>query len=176
YPPHESLPHYGQIATSNSPSLASKKSIQPSTTLQSQDSTHPTRSLTTTSISPIHGNRNMEYVQYDHTRRSYSNDQSSDENSGSVTPSSVTSPQQSSAYNGGPMAPIASRSTTSLVSLPSLTPLSISDRTDQYASSSTNSQNHLSYQNSSNIISQQKSSLQRSQHSSFELPWERRKE
>ncbi|CAG8659780.1 30006_t:CDS:2 [Gigaspora margarita] len=149
YPPHESLPHYGQIATSNSPSLAT-----------------PSRSDVST-----HGNRNMEYVHYDHGRRSYS-EQSSDENSGTVTPSSVTSPQQSSSYNGGPMAPIASRSIASLVTLPSLTPLSISDRADQYASSSTSSQNHLSYQNS---ISQQKS-LQRSQHSSYELPWERRKE
>ncbi|CAG8561674.1 7898_t:CDS:2, partial [Cetraspora pellucida] len=149
YPPHESLPHYGQNVTSHSPSLASAKAIPPSTTLQSQDSTHPThptRSPTTSvsTIPPIssrsdasmHASRSTEYNQYDHTRRSFSSEKSSDGNSGTVTPSSATSPQQPSVYNGGPVIPTASRSKSSLVSLPSLTPLSISDRTDQYARSS----------------------------------------
>ncbi|CAG8439833.1 5207_t:CDS:2 [Scutellospora calospora] len=107
YPPHESLPHYGQRVTSDSPGPVSTKAIHPPTTLQPQDPTHSSttsisaiQSMSSRSDFSIHGDRNMEYIQYDPARRSYPDEQSPFGNSGAVTSSDSTSSPQSSVYNG----------------------------------------------------------------------------
>ncbi|CAG8772820.1 7994_t:CDS:1, partial [Acaulospora morrowiae] len=144
YPHHEGAgtpyPQYGQ---STSSSFNPPKSTPSSAPQSHEDATHPPSSVNALSSTPQQQSSGSSdpvrpenrYVQYEPSRRPYPVEQSSSTSAPQTTNPNASS-QQSSSYNP----PTTTRSTP--VSLPSLAPLSVTDRNDRNYSSGSNVQNH----------------------------------